>query len=119
MFRDSFTSGGKDYNVKTVQNLDAALFYEKLKEDENAVLIDVRTPMEHQEARIPNSLLLDISDPNFIKKVDELDRTKSYYLYCRSGNRSFFAGKQMIQMGFDKVYNLLPGVIGWKYEIEK
>ena len=116
MFRELLSS---DKKRKTVINLNSEDFENGLKQDENAVLIDVRTEMENRMARIPNSLLIDLMDPDFISKIDELDRSKSYYLYCRSGNRSYTVGNQMIKMGFENVCHLLPGIIGWKGEIEK
>jgi rhodanese-related sulfurtransferase len=100
-------------NMKLVENLDAKTFEKKMEEDENAVLLDVRTPMEHQMVRIPDSILIDINGPTFVEEIDKLDKSKSYYVYCRSGNRSFHAGNYMLKVGFDKVYNLEPGIIGW------
>jgi rhodanese-related sulfurtransferase len=37
----------------------------------------------------------------------------------RSGNRSHHAGVAMLKMGFEKVYNLAPGIIGWQGEVER
>ena len=99
--------------MTTVENLDAKTFEKKMAEDKDAVLIDVRTPMENQMVRIPNSILIDINDPMFMQEVDKLDKSKSYYVYCRSGNRSYHAGNYMLKVGFEKVYNLEPGIIGW------
>lgn len=90
-------------NKVQVVDLDSSTFEKQVKEDNDAVLIDVRTKGEHEEARIPNSKLIDIMDPMFLDKIEELDKEKSYYLYCRSGNRSYHAGRSMIQKGFTKV----------------
>jgi len=99
--------------MKLVENLDAKTFESRIAEDKDAVLLDVRTPMEHQMVRIPNSILIDINNPMFAQEVDKLDKNKSYYVYCRSGNRSYHAGNYMLKIGFEKVYNLEPGIIGW------
>ena len=104
--------------MRIVENLDTETFKKKLTEDNSAVLLDVRTPMEHQIVRIPNSILIDINNPMFMQEIEKLDRNKSYYVYCRSGNRSFHAGNYMLQVGFEKVYNLKPGIIGWDGEEE-
>lgn len=101
-----------------VENLDAASFEKRISEDANAVLLDVRTQLENQEKRIPNSLLIDISNPQFLSEINKLDKGKNYYLYCRSGSRSFVAGMQMILLGFNNVSHLQPGIIGWKGETE-
>jgi len=104
--------------MKLVENLDAKAFEKNLAEDKEAVLLDVRTPMENQMVRIPNSVLVDLNSPLFIQEIEKLDRKKSYYVYCRSGNRSFHAGNYMLKVGFEKVYNLEPGIIGWHGEKE-
>jgi len=118
MFRDS-QNINNPVGFKIVENLGAKEFEEKLISSKDPVLIDVRTELENRTIRIPNSILIDISDPLFIQKVDNLERKKHYFLYCRSGNRSFVAGNQMLKMGFETVYNLQPGIIGWKGETEQ
>jgi rhodanese-related sulfurtransferase len=105
-------------NMKLVENLDADSFRQKLEEDMDKVLLDVRTPREHQRVRIPNSILIDISNPMFVQEIDKLDRRKSYFIYCRSGNRSFHAGNYMLKIGFEKVYNLQQGILSWNGEKE-
>ena len=105
-------------NMNLVENLDAQTFEKKVAEDKNAVLLDVRTSMENQMVRIPNSILIDINSPMFMQEIEKLDKSKSYYVYCRSGNRSFHAGNYMLKVGFEKVYNLESGIIGWHGEKE-
>ncbi len=100
-----------------VINLDSKSFEKQMQNDKEAVLIDTRTLGEYEDARIPNSKLIDIMSPTFRDDIDQLDRSKSYYLYCRSGNRSYQAGMIMSKMGFEKVYNLEPGIIGWSGDI--
>jgi rhodanese-related sulfurtransferase len=104
--------------MKLVENLDPETFEKKLAEDKDAILLDVRTLMEHQMIRIPNSILIDINSPLFMQEIDMLDRNKSYYIYCRSGNRSFHAGNYMLKVGFEKIYNLEFGILGWQGEKE-
>ena len=104
--------------MKLVENLDPKMFEKRVTEDKEAILLDVRTPMEHQMVRIPNSILIDINSPTFMQEIEKLDKNKSYYVYCRSGNRSFHAGNYMLKAGFEKVYNLEPGIIGWQGQKE-
>jgi rhodanese-related sulfurtransferase len=104
--------------MKLVENLDAKMFEKRVTEDKEAILLDVRTPMEHQMVRIPNSILIDINSPTFVQEIEKLDKNKNYYVYCRSGNRSFHAGNYMLKAGFEKVYNLEPGIIGWQGQKE-
>ena len=91
----------------------------KQNEVSDNVILDVRTPMEFNEIRIPNSKLLDISSPNdFLEGLKLLDKSKSYFIYCRSGNRSSKACFIMNSMGFKKTFNLLGGILEWEGEIE-
>lgn len=110
----------KDTNISSkVLNLDSITFSEKLKNDPDAVLIDVRTQSEFISGHIPNSKLIDIMNPLFLQEIEKLDKTKNYYLYCRSGNRSYHAGMAMIRMGFHTVYNLQSGILDWHEKLEQ
>ena len=103
----------------SVVNLDAQTFEEEMMKDPNAVLLDTRTKPENDEVRIPNSTLIDLMRPDFQNEIEKLDKSKSYYVYCRSGNRSYHACRLMKNLGFEKVYNLEPGIIGWRGEVEQ
>jgi rhodanese-related sulfurtransferase len=118
MFKDFLFNKDKESGPGGVENLSSSEFEKRLESDSNAILIDVRTPLENSKLRIPNSILIDIYNPSFLNEIDKLDRSKNYYIYCRSGNRSFQAGNIMLRMGFEKVYNLKPGIIGWNGEKE-
>ncbi len=85
--------------------------YEAQKE--NAVLIDVRTAPEIEEVNIDGHIAIDIQRPGFTEKVGEMDKSKAYFIYCRSGNRSGQACRYMATQGFDKLYNLKGGMIAW------
>lgn len=91
----------------------------QLKEDENAVILDVRTAAEVAEGKIPNTLHIDIyKGQGFVYEVDALDKSKSFYVYCRSGGRSSQACNIMNQLGFEKTYNLLGGFNEWTGDVE-
>lgn len=87
-------------------------------EDNNSVVLDVRTQEEVDLGIIPNSIHLDIyKGQGFIYELEELDKTKNYYVYCRSGARSGQACAIMNQLGFENAYNLLGGINEWRGEI--
>ncbi|MFA5557033.1 MAG: rhodanese-like domain-containing protein [Flavobacteriaceae bacterium] len=91
---------------------------ELLSEDNNAVILDVRTPEEQAEGIIKNAICLDIYKPEeFISGLEKLDKTKNYYVYCKAGGRSANACQVMDQMGFVQTYNLLGGVSLWTGEL--
>jgi len=93
---------------------------EKLKNDEKAVLLDVRTDYEIAEGFIPNALHIDIyQGQEFMNKIQELDKDMNYYVYCKSGGRSAQACAIMNQLGFKNAYNLLGGFSEWQGEVTK
>jgi len=87
----------------------------KLQEDDNAVILDVRTEDECLDGMIPGAINIDIyKGQGFIYKVEELDRSKNYYVYCKAGGRSAQACSIMNQMGFETTYNLMGGFSEWE-----
>jgi len=85
---------------------------------EDVTVIDVRTPEEVAEGKIPGAINMNIFDPNFVNKIGELDKSKSYAMVCRSGARSGQACMHMMGAGFDKIHNLQGGMMMWTGEVE-
>ena len=86
----------------------------QLAKDENAVIIDVRTDAEVADGIIPNAIHIDIfKGQGFIYRVEELDKSKNYYVYCAAGVRSVNACNAMKQLGFENTFNLLGGFSNW------
>ena len=101
-------------------DLDQDEWANKYKLLSDSKIIDVRTPQEFQEFRIPDSENIDFYDPqNFVKKITPLDKEASYLLYCKSGVRSYNSCSIMKDMGFKNVYNLIGGISEWNREIIK
>jgi len=91
---------------------------EQLLQDPNAAILDVRTPEEWSEGIIPNAIKLDIyQGQGFIYKLEELDKSKNYYVYCKAGGRSAQACNIMNQLGFENTYNLIGGMMQWNGEV--
>lgn len=86
----------------------------QMENDDNAVLLDVRTEAEVNEGYIPGAINLDIyQSQEFMDAIEKLDPEKSYYVYCRSGARSGQACSIMNQLGIEKTYNLMGGFSNW------
>lgn len=95
------------------KDIDAQTFQRATTNNPNAVIIDVRSAAEYAQGMIPGSLHIDIMGGDFAEKIKRLDKDKSYYLYCRSGNRSGMAAGAMSQWGFKELYNLTGGIMSW------
>jgi len=90
----------------------------QLEADENSVILDVRTEDECNQGIIPNSINIDIYlGQEFLEQLETLDKTKNYYVYCRSGARSANACEAMNSLGFENAYNLLGGILEWNGDI--
>ena len=81
--------------------------------DPDLVLLDIRTPREYADGHIAGAVMIDYYSSEFVERLKGLDRLKTYLIYCRSGNRT---GKSLAifeKLGFDRVYHLETGLVGW------
>jgi rhodanese-related sulfurtransferase len=103
------TENATDTGAPRNENLSGRAFKKQLEATENAVLLDVRTAGEFSGGTIPGSKNIDFLSPAFSTKVKSLSKDATYFVFCRSGNRSGQACKTMHKMGFD-VRNLSGGI---------
>jgi rhodanese-related sulfurtransferase len=86
--------------------------------DDNAVILDVRTEDECNQGIIAHSINIDFNKTaEFLAAVEQIDKSKNYYVYCRSGIRSAKACDIMNELGIENTYNLLGGIIEWNGDI--
>ena len=89
-------------------------FSEAVNNDSAAVILDVRTAEEFAEGHIEGAINLNVKDAEtFENGMKALDKSKNYYVYCRSGRRSHNAAAKMQNAGF-KVVDMDGGIIAWK-----
>lgn len=93
--------------------IEAVKLEEKIINQEQIQLLDVRTPEEFQEGHLENAININWNDPNFIQQTHHLDKTQPLYIYCKSGRRSAAAAQQLSEEGFE-VYDLKGGIDNWK-----
>ncbi|MCB4792273.1 MAG: rhodanese-like domain-containing protein [Elusimicrobia bacterium] len=86
------------------------------KDNKDFVIIDMRTPEEFSSGHIQNAVNIDFYGNDFKAKVSELDKNKTYFIYCRSGNRSGLAFGVMKKADIKSVYNLKNGILDWDSE---
>ncbi len=88
--------------------------FRQLMDDPDVVILDVRTPGETAGGTIEGAVEMDYRDPAFATKMAELDKDKTYLVYCAVGGRSSGACEMMSEAGFGKLYNLDGGYTAWK-----
>jgi len=103
-----------------MKNLTQDQWKEALDKDQNAQVLDVRTEEEFIEGYIPTAKNIDIyKGQGFLDEINELDKSKNYYVYCRSGARSAQACALMNENGIENAYNLMGGITDWEGDIKK
>lgn len=97
---------------KSATNLDAAGFAEQITKAD-VITLDVRTPGEFMEGHISGAINIDVEGSSFDTEIANLDKNKSYAVYCRSGRRSLIAVDKLSAAGFPKLSNLRDGINDW------
>lgn len=85
-------------------------------QDPSFVALDVRTPAEYSTGHLPGAVNTDAEAADFGKQLETLDKDKSYFVYCQSGNRSATAASLMHSLGFKHVYDIEGGMTAWQGE---
>ena len=89
-------------------------FIKQAKADTTAIILDVRTPGEYKEEHLVGAQQLDfLNSEAFDAGIKLLDKSHTYYVYCRSGKRSHHACMKMKKQGF-KVFDMEGGILNWK-----
>lgn len=109
-----------DPNVRTGKHL-APHEFKAMKDQEDVVILDVRSNYEHELGRFKNALTLDIDNfRDFPEKVKELDhlKNKKVLTYCTGGIKCEKASAFLLEQGFEDVYQLHGGIIKYGMEAE-
>lgn len=89
-----------------------------MEENENYIILDVRTQAEYNQGHIPNAICIpnETIDENVVNKLP--DKNQMILVYCRSGNRSKQAAEKLKKLGYTDLIEF-GGIIDWKGEIER
>ncbi len=107
---------GAGCSAEEIRTLSPAEFKAAAAADTTAVLLDVRQPQEYAAGHLAGAVGLDFLDSDaFTDGVKKLDKSRTYYVYCRSGRRSRSAAELMQKAGL-KVVDMRGGILGWEAE---
>jgi rhodanese-related sulfurtransferase len=95
---------------------DAYALVEKNKGNANFVVLDVRTPDEFSEGHIAGAVNVNYNSNQFRGELMNLDKKKTYLVYCRTGRRSADAVRIMKEMGFTDLLRFNGDIVKWKSE---
>ena len=101
-------------NAQRGSSIDSKEAYGLIKKaDTNIAILDVRTAKEFADGHVAGAVNIDVNQTDFAQKIDQLDRSKTYIVYCRSGRRSRKAVGIIAAKGFKNLYNVSDGFVGW------
>src|SRR5699024_9695023 len=89
---------------------------EKLTNNLEMTLLDVREPEEFALNHIPEAINIPLGDVE--NRASELDKEKDIYIICRTGNRSDMLARILATLEFKEIFNVVPGMIQWTGETE-
>lgn len=78
------------------------------------VILDVRKSDDFLKEHITSAINIDFKSEDFSNKIDQLDKSKTYLVYCYGGFRSKNTMQLMEKKGFKKIYNMKGGIIKWR-----
>lgn len=105
--------------IAAMQNINAADMQKITKQTPDVYLLDVRTLGEYQQKRIKGGRLIPIDQVQ--NRIDEIPKNRPIIVYCETGARSAMVGRYLDSLGYQSVYNLAQGIMGWQvrgYPIE-
>jgi SulP family sulfate permease len=88
--------------------------FQKLADDPDAILFDIREPSEFERGHIPGAELMPLR--TVLDIGPDLPRDRPLLLTCRSGRRTQRAMHMLHSMGFEEVYGLRGGILAWQAE---
>ena len=109
---DKISSSQKTYS--SIMETDVDTLYAKQKQNENLVIVDVRTKSEYNSGHIPNAKSIPLS--SLSESLSQLDiyKEQDIFLVCAVGGRSQKATELLRSKGFSKAINVQGGTRGWK-----
>jgi glyoxylase-like metal-dependent hydrolase (beta-lactamase superfamily II)/rhodanese-related sulfurtransferase len=96
----------------TTRRVSAPFAAEVLSSKEPPLVIDLRTPKEHEEGRIPGSLSVPLN--HLVDRLDSLPKDRPLLVYCAGGYRSSIGASLLQRHGFDRVSEIAGGIEGWQ-----
>ena len=84
----------------------------ELDDKKGVMILDVRTDKEYEQGHIPGAVHIPLTEIG--DKVKKLKKDRELVVFCQNGNRSIWAIKRLMGMGYKNLYNLKGGYYAWK-----
>ncbi len=88
----------------------------KMMEEQNVVVVDVRTADEYAQGHVQSAILLPNESIGSEMPMELPDKDATILVYCRSGRRSKEAAGKLLDLGYRNVYDF-GGINDWPYDV--
>jgi len=105
-----------DDALADLQSIKAQEVMDYVSQNDDVVILDVRTPMEYGISHVPGAVNINVQDESFEDLVGQLDSDKTFIVYCTknpAGGRSMTALAKMKALGFKELVSLEGGHVAW------
>jgi rhodanese-related sulfurtransferase len=99
-----------------IKQLSAIELKNKIQDNEQLFLLDVREPFEFAHAHIDGSVLIPLNQ--IPQRLREIDMEQEVVLICHHGMRSMQAANFLAQVGYKQISNLVGGIDAWSIECD-
>ncbi len=83
-----------------------------LSDSDKIIFLDARERKEFDVSHLNNAVFVGYKNFN-IEQVRQFSTEKKFVVYCSIGWRSGLIAQQIIEAGFENVYNLYGGIFEW------
>ncbi len=97
----------KDFRVK------AALFHEKISQQDKPQILDARSAEEYEQAHLPQARQVDPAVKGYEQQLGRLIKSQPVFIYSIQTGRSTKIANLLAERGFTKIYVLAPGISAW------
>lgn len=89
-----------------------------MEKESDYIILDVRTPQEFAEKRIPGAINVPNESIGEEEIVELPHKDQLILVYCRSGRRSKQAAEKLVKLGYTNIVEF-GGIIDWRGDIER
>jgi len=106
---EAWQKGGR--TLAMMAQMPAAELSNRMKEEKELVVLDVRQPGEWDAGHVPGAVHLALTE--FRQRLRELDPRRVTAVYCKGGYRSAIAASLLEAHGWERVVNVMGGYDAW------
>ena len=107
--------GASEENAETYLQITADEAAERMAEETDYILLDVRTEEEFAAEHIPGAICIPNETIGDSAPAELTDKDQTIFIYCRSGNRSKDAAEKLVRQGYTRIIEF-GGINDWNGE---